>query len=315
MRNLIVLLLVFSLNANAAPERISDGVYVLRDSFIEGSQPDGNSVLLRGPQGWLLFDSGRHAMHTQALLDFSGGELRAVINSHWHLDHLGGNALLRRSQPGLKIYASPAVDEALKGWLARSRADMLGYLKDEKIPEADKAQMRIDLTLLEQPQALAPDEHITGPAQLSLAGREVRVGLETAVSGGDVWALDLASRTLMSGDLVTFPVPFLDTACASDWSAALGRLEALPFERVVPGHGRVLDTAELHRYHDALDGLLACAASEQPEAACADAWIAALDGLIAESDKPRVPAMLGYYFKARLRAPPEQRDRFCHAKP
>ncbi|WP_077037289.1 MBL fold metallo-hydrolase [Pelomonas sp. KK5] len=313
MRSLILLILALLTGslANAVPERIADGVVLLRDSFEPGSQPDGNSLLLQGPQGWVLFDAGRHGPHTQALLDFTKGELRAVINSHWHLDHLGGNVLLRGGQPGLVVYASAAVDKALSGWLADYRRQLQGYLKDEQIPEAAKTQMRVDLALLDEPQALAPDMHITGPQALTLAGRELRVGLETAVSGGDVWLLDTATGTLASGDLVTLPVPFMDTACPDEWSAALGRLEAVPFQRLVPGHGPVMDAADLRRYREAFDGLLACAAGSRPEADCTSAWAAALGGLIAEADRARVPAMLDYYFKSRLRSP--QRDKFCTA--
>ena len=311
MRYLMLLLLGLVLTAQAAPERLAQGVYLLRGSFEPGRQPDGNSLLLRGPQGWVLIDSGRHQAHAEALLDFTAGELVAVINTHWHLDHLGGNALLRQRQPGLRIHASAAVDSALKGWLADSRAQMRGHLQDTRVPEDAKAQMRIDLALLEQGGALAPDERIDGPAELRLAGRSLRVGLETAVSGGDVWVLDVASGTLAIGDLVTLPVPFFDTACASGWSAALDRIEALPFERVVPGHGPVLSRTELQRYRKAMDGLLICAASDKPVADCSADWLDALDGLISEADKPRTLGMLGYYFKQQLRAAPEQRQRFC----
>lgn len=309
MRSFLALsLLSASLLAQAAPERIADGVYLQRGGFEPGRQPDGNSVLLRGNEGWVLIDSGRHAAHTQALLDFAS-PIKAAINTHWHLDHLGGNALLRRAQPGLVVWASPAVDEALKGWLANSREQMQGLVKDERVPESAKAQMRIDLALLDEPRALAPDRHIGGTMTLNLAGRALRVGRETAVSGGDVWVLDEASGTLALGDLVTLPVPFLDTACADDWPAALQRMEAMPFERVVPGHGPVLSRSELGRYREALSGLLACAATDKPVADCASAWLDTLGSLVVEADKPRAIGMLGYYFKQHLRNP--QRQRFC----
>ncbi|MDN3920515.1 MBL fold metallo-hydrolase [Roseateles violae] len=313
---LLSLLLCLSPPLRAAPEAIADGVYLLRGHFEPGRQPDGNSVLLRGSEGWVLIDSGRHRAHTQQLLDFTAGDLKAVVNTHWHLDHLGGNAWLRERQPGLLVYASAEVERALAGWLAQTRRQMQALVDDGKTPEAARAQMRIDLDLLAQGAALLPDRRIEAPlSALAPAGRALRLGLESGVSGGDVWVLDEASGTLIAGDLLTLPVPFLDTACAEAWSAALRRLEVQPFERLVPGHGPVLDRAGLRRYRRAFDGLLACAAGDRPVADCAAAWLSDLDGLIAEADKPRTLGLLSYYFKAHLRAAPEQRLRFCAAPP
>ena len=85
----------------AEPAPIADGVELLRGAFVPGRQPDGNSVLLQGVDGWVLIDSGRHRAHTEALLARTDGRLRAVVNTHWHLDHLGGNVLLRERQPGV----------------------------------------------------------------------------------------------------------------------------------------------------------------------------------------------------------------------
>lgn len=315
MRHLLCLLLLLLHGAAWAqqPQQIAPDVWLLRGSYEAGKQPDGNSILLRGSEGWLLIDSGRHAAHTEALLKQSEGRLKAVINTHWHLDHLGGNALLRERVPGLQVYASAAVDTALQGWLARSREQMLAALKDEKLPSATRQMMQIDLDLLSKPQALAPDQRIREPGALLLAGRRLRVGLESAVSGGDLWVLDEASGTLMTGDLITWPVAFMDTACAEDWDAALGRLEALPFERIVPGHGPVMSRAELHKYRQAWQTLQACAASSAEPRACSMAWIEALPGLIATEERPRVHAMLAYYLKSRLRAAPAEARAFCAA--
>lgn len=303
----------------AEPAPIADGVELLRGAFAPGRQPDGNSVLLRGEGGWVLIDSGRHREHTEALLARTDGRLRAVVNTHWHLDHLGGNALLRERQPGIVAYASPAVDAALAGWLANSRRQLAELVASDKVPAADQAQMRIDLALLENGDKLAPDRRIDAsvavPVTLELAGRKLRIGVERAVSGGDLWVLDEASGTLMTGDLITLPVPFMDTACAEDWDAALERLAALPFARIVPGHGPVLDRAAFGRYRAAFAELRRCAADDAAAPAqCAAGWTAALDGLIDAADVPRVPGMLGYYLKTRLRAASDERTRYCKTR-
>jgi len=322
LRHLLVLSLMLCTAARAAaPQTLDDGVFWLPGSHAPGAQPDGNSVLLRGAQGWVLVDSGRHAAHTQALLDFmraegQGGAALALVNSHWHLDHLGGNALIRQQWPGLRVYASAAVDGALQGWLAAYRRQLEGLIeKPQDLDESSLSSARIDLALLQQAERLRPDERLGAPQQdLTLAGRKLRLGvIKGAVSGGDVWVLDLASQTLAAGDLVTLPVPFLDTACAGGWQAALETLAAQPFTRLVPGHGPVLSRQEFQHYRESYGRLLQCAASAQGPGACADQWLQDAAAWIAPAEQPRARAMLGYYFQQHLRA--ATRDRFCSAPP
>lgn len=314
MIRLLCLCLTLLCGAALAQQQIAPDVWLLRGGFEAGRQPDGNSILLRGREGWVLIDSGRHAEHTEALLKLTDGQLKAVINTHWHLDHLGGNALLRKRVPGVQIYASAAVDTALQGWLTRSREQMLAAMKDENLPAATRSMMQIDLDLLSDPQALAPDHRIRESGSLTLAGRKLRIGVESAVSGGDLWILDEATGTLMAGDLVTLPVPFMDTACADTWGPALERLDMLPFARVVPGHGPVLSRIDLQRYRQAWETLQGCAASSADPRSCSMAWLDTLPGLIKQDERPRVHTMLDYYLKTRLRAAPAEARAFCAAE-
>jgi glyoxylase-like metal-dependent hydrolase (beta-lactamase superfamily II) len=45
-------------------------------------------------------DTGRHA-GVQAIADFAANAKKpeAIVNTHWHLDHVGGNAVLRDRFP------------------------------------------------------------------------------------------------------------------------------------------------------------------------------------------------------------------------
>src|SRR5262245_29898601 len=90
-------------NADARElQPLADDVFLLRGNFPEGRQPDGNSIVLSAPDGFIVFDTGRHRAHTQQIIDFAHARSRlvvAIVNSHWHLDHVGGNALLRTAFP------------------------------------------------------------------------------------------------------------------------------------------------------------------------------------------------------------------------
>ena len=296
-------------------QTIAPHIHLVSGVFAPGRQPDGNSVLLRGSGGWIVVDTGRHAEHSAQILDFvqaQGGAVAAVVNSHWHLDHVGGNARMRAAHPDLRVYASGAIEHALGGWLANYRKQLEAMLANPDIGEQDKAGFRGDMALIDLGPGLQPDVTISSTRNWTLAGRRVRIGLETdAVTAGDVWLLDKKSGVLAAGDLVTLPVPFLDTACPARWSAALARLEELPFTKLIPGHGPVLDREQFAQYRVAFDGLLACAASDRPAAECADGWLANAGQWVPASDHQRVRGMLDYYFEQHLRAPEAQRGRFC----
>lgn len=299
----------------AVPLPLADGVHVLRDSFAAGRQPDGNSVIFGGARGQLIVDTGRHVEHAQALLDFAqskGRPIVAVVNTHWHLDHIGGNLLLRRQAPGLTVLASNAVAPALSGWLANSRREMQALLDGPRIDDSTRAMIGIDIALIDQGTRLLPDQTLDAGRTVDLIGRPLQIGFERdAVTAADLWVYDPASRVLAAGDLVTLPVPFLDTACTPGWRAALAHLDAQPFEQLVPGHGAPMSRADFHAWRRGFEDLLVCAAGPAGEDQCISGWTRAMGGLLPEAQAPRAREMLKYYLGQHLRATPERRDRFC----
>lgn len=305
---------VVTIDPARSPVEIAPGTWLLAGVFAPGRQPDGNSVLLEAPGGWVVVDTGRHLEHTRALVEFARGRNRpiaTVVNSHWHLDHLGGNALLRREFPALEVLASGAFDGARTGFLAKYRK----YLEDT-IAKAEGAgaapSERAELALLDAAPALAPDEVVAASGRRLLAGRELEVRLAAhAVTAGDLWLLDPATATLIAGDLVTLPVPFLDTACPVGWRAALDELARADFTRLVPGHGQVMSRGDFERYRGAFGNLLDCAASDRAQAACAEGWLADLGALLPATEHAFARQLLDYYLDAALRADPASRAALC----
>ncbi|MCX5451588.1 MBL fold metallo-hydrolase [Streptomyces nigrescens] len=74
--------------------------------------PDANLLLLHGRQPALV-DSGfvGHAEDTAAWARAHAGEIGLVVNTHWHSDHVGGNALLQAR--GAAIAAGAPEAEAI----------------------------------------------------------------------------------------------------------------------------------------------------------------------------------------------------------
>lgn len=289
MRNLALLLAALVACPAAAgigPIGTDYGIYMLDGTLVPGQQPDGNTIFFRAPEGWIVVDTGRHVEHTKQILDYAR-PVKAVINTHWHLDHTGGNVLIRERWPSVRIYASDAIHDALKGFLAN-------YAKQLKPgPE---------LALIQAGDKLAPTDVIDVSGPRTIAGRKLEVNLEkNAVTAGDVWIFDPKTKVLVAGDLVTLPVPFFDTACPKRWQEALDHLAAKDFGVLIPGHGFILFRHSFERYRTAFGNLLACAASSQTNAQCADAWLKDADFLVEKDQTDYARAALDYYLTNVLR--------------
>jgi hypothetical protein len=68
---------------------------------------------------------------------------------------------------------------------------------------------------------------------------------------------------------------------------------------------------EFESWRAAFGRLLDCAATEAPDTACAEGWIRDLGPLLPEAERPFARTLLAYYVPELLRAPPEQRRRWC----
>jgi glyoxylase-like metal-dependent hydrolase (beta-lactamase superfamily II) len=299
----------------AAPAvTLAPGVVLVPGRFVAGTQPDGNSVLFDAPDGMIVFDTGRHATHVQAILDAARARRRpvaAIVNSHWHLDHVGGNLRLRAAFPRLEVYASGAIEEAMHGFLARYRGQLVAALASGTDPAA-QAGLREELALVDAGPRLYPDRRVRSAGTRAVAGRRVEFGFERdAVTAGDLWLLDPSSGVLAAGDLVTLPAPLFDTACPVRWQAALARLAQVRWRVLVPGHGAPMRRAQFDAWRRAYDGLLACAAGQAPATSCSDGWMRDADALIPAQDRALARTLVGYYLEHRLRADPATQAASC----
>jgi glyoxylase-like metal-dependent hydrolase (beta-lactamase superfamily II) len=266
-----------------------------------GRQPDGNSVIFETPAGLVVVDTGRHAWHREAILDLAStrhDDIVAVVNTHWHLDHVSGNPSLRAAFPELLVYASDAIDGALSGFLAKSAESAAAYLDDPQVAEEMREDIRGDLATIGSGAALRPDVVITASGTMSLGGRALSVHLAPdAATGGDIWLYDEKTRVAVLGDLVTLPAPFLDTACPDGWRRALGQVAATDFELAIPGHGAVMSRAQFVTYRGAFDAFIACSDSYRPQDECAGTWAESVQSLLGDDplERQRARGFAAYY--------------------
>lgn len=315
MRMLLIAAAILAAPGCAEAVALPEGYALVPGSFEPGRQPDGNSVLIDAPEGLIVVDTGRHPEHQAAILaEAAGRPVAAIVNTHWHLDHSGGNAELRQAHSAAAIVTSRAVEGALGGFLAESRAGALAYIESGRADPAAEAEIRGDIAAVDERVSLLPTDPVTASGEHTIAGRRFAVHLAPhAATEGDVWLYDPQARVLIAGDLVVAYAPFMDTACAEGWRAALREIAAVPFDTLVPGHGAPMDRADFARWHGAFEALLDCAASEAVDAACTSGWSEAVAPLLGGVDPARVETMIGYYLRTNLRAPPETRGRYCPA--
>ena len=305
-------LLLCAAPADAGPE-------VIPGQFSLDRQPDGNSVIFEDAHGLIVVDTGRHKEHQARILDFAKTHHKpivGIVNTHWHLDHSGGNQELRAAYPHAKLYASRAVEGALQGFLARSLERGKARLADPTVRAEEKAETRLGVDAISDRRDLIPDMPITGTTRIPFRGGALELHLAgPAATKGDVWLYDPASRTLVAGDLVVIPAPFFDTACTEGWRHALDDLAKAPFARLLPGHGPTLDRAQFETWRHAYDALADCAAGSDPKQRCIDGWKRDAAALLpAAADRDAAQALLDYYFDNVLRSPAKQAE-FCAAMP
>jgi len=254
-------------------------------------------VLFAAPDGIVVFDTGRHAAHADriaAALDADGRPLAAIVNSHWHLDHISGNPRLRTRWPRAQVYAGDALDGALRGFLARYRAQ-LADMRAEATDAAQRAERDEEIARIDAAAQAHPTVTVTTSGGRVVAGKPFVFGTAQAATRGDVWLYDPASRVLA-------------TACPVRWREAFAALADTGFATLVPGHGAPMDRAGFDTYRRAFHNLLACAEGPTRDATCIAGWKRDAAPLLRPGDDAAVDGLLGHYLANGLRGRAVQPD-------
>lgn len=210
----------------ASPLPALAGLSVLQRGWLSS-----NNVLIHaaaGQAGALLVDTShvKHAAQTLALVQhaLAGQPLQAIVNTHLHSDHCGGNATLQRAMAA-PLYIPPGQADAVAAW----DEAQLSYRATGQCIEPFAAQHR-----LQPGQALqAGGRHWPGWQVLAAPGHDPH---SVMLFNHDSGVLISADALWENGFGVVFPEvagePGFD-----DVAAVLAQIAALPVRAVVPGHG------------------------------------------------------------------------------
>lgn len=205
-------------------------------SMLQGK--GGNIGLSQGPDGLLLVDADFAEMSAalaRKLEEMGGGQLRFVLNTHWHSDHTGGNPALGR------------------------RAPIIAHANVRKRVSADQ-QMKVFSTLRKAlPKEGWPVITFDQGLSLHFNGEEIRVmHYPHGHTDGDAVVFFTGSQVVHTGDLLfAGSFPFIDLENGGDVPGLIADvkalLEQLPEEvRIIPGHGPLSSRKDLQAYYDML---------------------------------------------------------------
>ena len=151
---------------------------------------------------------------------------------------------------------------------------------------------------------------------MTVAGKRLQMHVaDYAATESDLWFYDPQAKVAVVGDLVVGIMPFMDTACADGWKAALNDISAVPFTTLIPGHGPVMSRTDFLAWKTAYENYIACGRSQAEVKTCVDGWQRDAAQFISESDRKYVAEGADYYLKTRVRSKPEEQLKFCRPGP
>lgn len=200
----------------------------------------GNVLALRGDEGLLLIDTGLPGSKLPATLReiAKGARVTTVINTHWHVDHTGGNDEFGKAGARIIAHAKAAQRMAI----------------DQYMPAEDR------YLKARRKEAVPNEIFYLGSKELKFGAENIEYGyLQQPHTDGDIYVYLRDSNVLMVGDAVS---PVLDPVIAwfeGGWVGgridSQAKLLAIGNEqtRIVAGTGGVISRAEVKTEREAME--------------------------------------------------------------
>ena len=239
------------------------------------AQLAGNVVVIEQSDGFVIVDSGGNAGNGRAVVRYARSlankSIKAVMITHWHGDHPQGISAIRDAYPNVRIISTRGTEAGILGPASYN----IGYHADPKFDRAtaDASQKQADTysKLLDDPKVAADRKerirkalgqfdlmtrdfvgsYLVPPTEtfeheLVINDRDVPVHmmfLGRANTDGDAIAWLPKQKIVASGDIVVSPYPFGFGSYPAEWIQTLGKLKALGFTTLIPGHGHPMTDA------------------------------------------------------------------------
>jgi cyclase len=212
--------------------QVGPGVYAAIDG--PEHKAGSNAGFVIGDDGVLVIDSFFNVDAARALVGeihrLTPKPIRFVVNTHYHIDHTGGDQALRDA--GAIIIAHKNV----RAWVRVNNINLLG---DRITPE-----MKSRIEALPLPDLVTDKDLIVW-----LGSRKIVIRTVLGHTGGDLTAFVPDAHVLFTGDMLWRRIPpNLIDGSVKEWSATDGDFERMPDAAhlvFVPGHGDVADLKDV----------------------------------------------------------------------
>ena len=206
-------------------ERVSDDIYVFTSDLY--AQVTASAVATS--EGIIVVDTLPFPEETHLMIEslerLGRGEIRYLINTHWHGDHTNGNFVFE----GAQLAGHQLCAEALLGMGAKALAEA-----KESTPE-----------LLEEVQLRVPDITFDqGDMVLHLGGKSLQMVLTPGHTFDSTVVYVREDKVLLAADTV-MPLPYFVWGSREDFITSLQRILEFNLESIVQGHGEVLLRGEI----------------------------------------------------------------------
>ena len=256
-------------------QKLADGVYAAVRTDPPGLMVDANSLFIINESDVVVVDAPEaSAAMIAALRKLTDKPVAFLINTHWHDDHVIGNAVWRAAYPGVRFVAHSSLREYLPDTGAKNRQQMIAgapefaarmqaqmdagkNLRDEPISDEERASYASDIRLVRHymevvpgTPTVLPDIDVNDELILTRGRRRIEVRhLGSGHTRADLVVWLPKERIAATGDLVVWPVPLVgaEQSHVRDWPTTLDALLALRPAVFVPGHGPVMRTPDYPR--------------------------------------------------------------------
>lgn len=265
----IILMWLVNLTASAQVQyvetvKVNDHIYVFKPRL---NWTDGNSIAIIGKNGIFLIDTPR-PNYTEEIVKrlktITPLPIKYLLNTHWHNDHILGNATVKSFYPECQIIGQnlnyvemPRNQAVIDGEPDGTKKEMERYATELKNGKRTNGtpltedQKTFWAALIEDSQ-----DYLDHYKPMKLVNADITFGDSLAIqwenmpiqllhagdahSKGDAMVWLPAEKILITGDIVVHPTPYAIGPNDAGVIAALQKVVDMNPSLIIPGHGDVL---------------------------------------------------------------------------